>query len=38
MEKKLIELKNISKSFDGEAVLKGIDLDIHDREFLQYIP
>lgn len=34
MEKKLIELKNISKSFDGEAVLRGIDLDIHDSEFV----
>ena len=37
MEKKLIELKNISKSFDGEAVLKGIDLDIHDREFVTFL-
>lgn len=34
MEKKLIELRNISKSFDGEAVLRGIDLDIHDSEFV----
>ncbi len=34
MEKKLIELRNISKSFDGEAVLRGIDLDIHDGEFM----
>ena len=37
MEKKLIELKNISKSFDGEAVLKGIDLVIHDREFVTFL-
>ena len=34
MEKKLIELRNISKSFDGETVLRGIDLDIHDSEFV----
>ena len=33
-KKKLIELRGISKSFDGEAVLRGIDLDIHDSEFV----
>ena len=32
--KKIIELKNISKSFDGEPVLDGISLDIHDNEFI----
>ena len=32
--KKIIELKNISKSFDGETVLDHIDLDIYDNEFL----
>lgn len=32
--KKIIELKNISKSFDGELVLDKIDLDIYDNEFL----
>ena len=32
--KKIIELKNISKSFDGEKVLNGINLDIYDNEFL----
>ncbi|MBR1659681.1 MAG: ABC transporter ATP-binding protein [Oscillospiraceae bacterium] len=31
---KIIELKNIEKSFDGETVLDGISLDIHDNEFL----
>ncbi len=31
---KLIQLKNISMEFDGEKVLKGIDLDIHDNEFM----
>ncbi len=32
--KKIIELKNISKSFDGETVLNNIDLDVYDNEFL----
>ena len=32
--KKIIELKNVSKSFDGELVLDHIDLDIYDNEFL----
>ena len=32
--KKIIELKNISKSFDGEKVLDNINLDIYDNEFL----
>ena len=32
--KKIIELKNISKSFDGEKVLDCINLDIYDNEFL----
>ena len=34
MNNKLIELRGISKSFDGEQVLCGIDLDIHDKEFI----
>ncbi len=32
--KKIIELKNISKSFDGDKVLDNISLDIYDNEFL----
>ncbi len=31
---KIIELKNISKSFDGEKVLDHISLDIYDNEFI----
>ena len=31
---KIIELRNVSKSFDGETVLKNLSLDIHDKEFL----
>ncbi len=32
--KKLIELKGITKSFGSETVLKNIDLDIYDNEFI----
>ena len=32
--KKVFELKKIAKSFDGEQILKGIDLDIHEKEFV----
>ena len=32
--KKLIELKNLTKSFDGQPVLKGISLDIYENEFV----
>ncbi len=32
--KKIIELKNISKSYDGNKVLDNISLDIYDNEFL----
>jgi len=31
---KIIELKNIFVEFNGEHVLKGISLDIHDKEFI----
>ncbi len=30
----LIQLKNISKSFDDETILDKINLDIHDKEFV----
>ncbi|MBO5556753.1 MAG: ABC transporter ATP-binding protein [Oscillospiraceae bacterium] len=32
--KKIIELKNITKSFDGQVVLDDINLDIYDNEFI----
>ena len=32
--KKLIELKNLTKNFDEQQVLKGIDLNIYENEFL----
>ena len=34
MEKKIIELKNISKNFEDQQVLKGINLNIYENEFL----
>ena len=33
----LTEIRNISKEFDGEKVLKGIDLTIHDKEFVTFL-
>ena len=32
--KKVIELRNVTKQFDGETVLDSINLDIYDNEFL----
>ncbi len=32
--KKLIEVKNITKTFDKQVVLKGVSLDIHENEFV----
>lgn len=34
MSNKIIELKNITKNFDDQQVLKGIDLNIYENEFL----
>jgi len=34
MKKKLIELKDICKSFDGEQILSHVDLYINDHEFI----
>ena len=34
MRRKIIELKGITKAFDGETVLDHIDLDIYDNEFI----
>ena len=33
-ESKIIELKNVSKAFDGQVVLDNINLYICDNEFL----
>ena len=32
--KKIIELDNLTKSFDGQVILKGIHLDIYEKEFV----
>ncbi len=32
--KKLIELNNLTKEYDGQVVLKGIHLDIYENEFM----
>ena len=34
MAKKIVEFKNISKSFDGTPVLKNVSLDIDENEFV----
>ena len=34
MNNKLVELKNVSKSFDGEIVLSNVSLYINDKEFI----
>jgi spermidine/putrescine transport system ATP-binding protein len=33
----IVELKNISLSFDGEKILNGINLDIKDKEFITFL-
>lgn len=32
--KKIIEIKGLTKEFNGNIVLKGIDLDIYENEFV----
>ena len=32
--RKLIEFRNIVKSFDGQVVLKGVNLNIYENEFV----
>ena len=33
----IIDLKNISVSFDGDQILKGINLYIRDGEFITFL-
>ena len=33
-EKKIIELRDVAKSFDGEIILDHINLDVHEKEFM----
>ncbi|MBP3494705.1 MAG: ABC transporter ATP-binding protein [Clostridia bacterium] len=32
--KKIVQLKNVAKSFDGEIILDHINLDVHEKEFM----
>ena len=34
MRNKIVELKNVTKNFGNQQVLKGIDLNIYENEFL----
>lgn len=34
MEKNILELRNVTKEYDGKVVLKGIDLNIKEGEFI----
>ena len=34
-KKKIIEFRNIVKNFDGQIVLKGVNLDIYEKEFVR---
>ena len=36
MSNKLIELKNLTKNFDDQQVLRGINLDIHKTNSLRF--
>ena len=33
----IVRLQDIVKNFDDEQVLKGINLDIHDKEFITFL-
>ena len=33
----IVSLKNIVVDFDGEPVLTGLSLDIHDKEFVTFL-
>ena len=35
--KKIIEFRNISKGFEDEVVLKNINLDIYDKQFVTFL-
>ena len=35
--KKIVSLKDIVVDFDGDRVLDGLNLDIHDKEFVTFL-
>ena len=32
-----LKIRNLQKGFDGTAIIKGIDLDIENREFVVFV-
>ncbi len=36
MENNILELRNVTKDYDGKVVLKGIDLNIKEGEFITF--
>ena len=34
VQKKIVQLKNVAKSFDGEIILDHINLDVYEKEFI----
>ena len=32
-----LSIRNLQKGFDGHAIIKGIDLDVRDREFVVFV-
>ena len=34
VQKKIVQLINVAKSFDGEIILDHINLDVHEKEFI----
>ncbi|WP_411383395.1 ABC transporter ATP-binding protein [Pseudomonas sp. L7] len=32
-----LKIRNLQKGFDGHAIIKGIDLNVHDREFVVFV-
>ncbi|VTM11771.1 maltose ABC transporter ATP-binding protein [Pseudomonas aeruginosa] len=32
-----LRIRNLQKGFDGQAIIKGIDLDVRDREFVVFV-
>ena len=35
--KPIIEIKNLTKEFDGQLVLKGFDLDVYENQFVTFL-
>ncbi|NAT15401.1 ABC transporter ATP-binding protein, partial [Pseudomonas syringae pv. actinidifoliorum] len=32
-----LSIRNLQKGFDGHQIIKGIDLDVKDREFVVFV-